>query len=858
MEKMRICDCAKKINVKSSELIKFFNKKYSAGLNPKGYSKTIDKKWCNEASKHFETKNLKKKKNEKEDVPEEEKAPKRLIRRIIRKKKPVKDKIKKDIKLEDDEKKTEEVVKEKVEEKPIEKEIEHIVKEQIKKTEEKPKIKVEEKKTKEKTEEKKEKEKVIDVKKPVEKDEKKKKIEDDKEKKKQKYWKKPKYNKTKYEEVATITNESKSITSEEIDLLDDKKKKKKKKKKKSINKQEVAKSVEETIKSIKIDKTAGKKRYKDKIKKEDADDELEIKTIMIAEHIILSDLADKIEEDPIDLIKKAIEMGIMVTINQRLDYDNASIIAMEFGYEVQKIEESNRIKTIQEEEKEIEEGLPRTPVVTIMGHVDHGKTTLIDFLRESGIVETEYGNITQNIGAYTVSSKIGKITVIDTPGHEAFTSMRARGAQVTDIAVIVIAANDSVKPQTREAINHAMLANIPYIIAINKIDLPEADIDLVKRDLLNENIVVEDYGGKIPVVCISAKTGENVDELIETIILQAELMELKAPIDGEIKATVIEVKQDKGLGPIINCIVQKGTLNKGDIIVSGNTYGKVRKMLDEYGEDINEAGPSLPVVIVGLNELPEVGDIVKTVDNLKKAKDIARQRYLAYREQLIKKRAITNVDSYERQLKDMKKKELNLIMKGSNFGSIEALADSLQVLSNEEVKISVVYKEVGIVTENDINIAIASQSAIIAFDTSVSNEAKKFAKKENIIIKQYNIIYDVIDDIQKAILSLNDPVYETIETGKAEVRNIFKFSKTGIIAGLYVIDGFINRNSKIKVLRKQEELGIYEIKSLKRFQDDVKKVETGYECALILDGFEDIQKEDIFVAFEEKLIEPEL
>jgi len=854
-DKLRVCDYAKKVGKKSVDIINILNKECDAGISKRGYSKTLEDDWIKALDKHF--------KQEEKKKEEEKKKSKRKIVRVIRhrdeeeEEKEKEEKEKEEAK-EEEEKKPEAAKKpEKVKPEPVrekkdqkkEKPAEKIIE---KKVQEKPAPAKKKVKAPEKEEKPEKKIKKKDKKKGVKKPEAKKES-----KAAKKIRKKDKYSTDKFEEVETIHDKKKSAaTSDDFT----KKRKSRKKKKKQIDKKKIAKSVEETIKSIKTESSSSSRRkYKDKSKQSDETEE-EIRTIKISDFIIVSDLADKLDLDPVELIQTAIGLGIMVTINQRINFDNASILAMEHGFEVEKIEsrEDEEEDEAVEEKHDDRQQKPRAPVVTVMGHVDHGKTTLIDYMRESRIVESEHGKITQNIGAYTVESESGTVTFIDTPGHEAFTAMRARGAQVTDIAVIVVAANDSVMPQTKEAIQHAELAGIPYIIAINKTDLPEADPEKVKRDLLNDNIVVEDYGGKISVVEISALKGTNVKELIDTILLQAELMELKAPVEGQVTATAIEVRQDKGLGPVINCIIQKGILKKGDIFVSGKTHGKVRLLLNEFNEQIEEAGPSQPVSVVGANDLPEVGDILNTVEDQRDAKDIARQRHLAYREQLIKKREVTNVDSYERQLKDLKKKDLNFIIKGNVFGSIEALADSLQMLSDEEVKINVVYKEVGIVTENDVNIAIASDANIIAFSTSVSAAAKKYAKKENVLIKQYNVIYEVIDDITTAKLSLREPEYIDIETGRAEVRQMFSYSKAGTIAGCYVKNGYITRNGKITVTRDGEDLGSYGIKSLKRFQDDVKKVESGYECAMILEGFEDIQKGDILRCIIREIKEPEL
>ncbi|HAF06953.1 MAG: Translation initiation factor IF-2 [candidate division TA06 bacterium 32_111] len=645
----------------------------------------------------------------------------------------------------------------------------------------------------------------------------------------------------KFEEVKPIVEpEKKFVTSEEIT------KGKKGKKKKVIDQKVIEKSIQKTIKAIRAGELSHKKKYKEKPK--DAQEKSETKRISISDFIVLSDLAERINLDPVELIEKGIELGLMVTINQRIDFETASLLLMEFGYDVEKIapEIEETTKKEEEEEKQKYELIKRPPVITIMGHVDHGKTTLIDFLRKSRITDSEYGKITQDLGAYTVNTKHGLITILDTPGHEAFTAMRARGAQITDIAVIVIAANDGVQPQTIEAINHCKLANVPIIIAINKIDLPESDINRVKRELLNINVILDEFGGNVPVVAISAKTGKNVDELLETIAIQAELLDLKAPYEGTVKGTVIEIKQDKGLGAIFNCIIQKGSLKKNDFFVVGKVYGKVRKMLNEFKQEVKQATPGIPIMIVGANELPEVGDILTTVENEKIAKDIARERYFAYREQLLKKREITSLDGFEKQLEIMKKKELNIIIKGKSYGSIEALADSLQMLSNEDAIVNVVLKDVGIVTENDVNAAIASKGMIIAFDTSVDSNARTKAKSEGIIIKQYNVIYDVIDDIKNALKSFKEVVYENKIIGTAEVRELFKISRLGTIAGLYVLDGKIVRNSMINILRNGNDLGSYSIKTLKRFKDDVKEVEAGYECAVLLDGFDDIEKGDIF------------
>lgn len=646
-----------------------------------------------------------------------------------------------------------------------------------------------------------------------------------------------------FEEVKPVAeNGSKIVTSEDIYS----KKKKKKRKKNIVDKAKIAESVEKTLKVIRVGNIVTKKKHKEKSKDDETD--AETKKIAITDYIVLSDLADKMQIDAVELIEKAIEMGIMVTINQRIDFENSSLLAMEFGFEVERIkEEAAEQKELDDQASEDEEYEKtfRPPIVTIMGHVDHGKTTLIDFLRKSRIVDTEHGRITQDIGAYTIKTEHGVITVIDTPGHEAFTAMRARGAQITDMAIIVIAANDGVMPQTIEAINHCKIANVPFIIAINKIDLPDSDIDKIKRQLLSNNVILSEFGGNIPSVNISAKTGKGVSNLIESILIQAELMDLKAAIQGTVNGTVIEVKQDKGLGSVINCIIQKGVLKKEQVFVVGMVYGRVRKMLNEFKEEIKEATPSMPVMIVGASGLPEVGDRLMTVADEKIAREIARKRHFAYKEQLIKKREITSLDGFEKQLELMKKKEIKLILKGKVYGAIEALADSLQVMTNDEVLITVIYKEVGIVTENDVNAAIASKAMIVAFNTLIDNNARILAKREGIIIKQYNIIYDVLDDVVVAIKSMNEPIFENVITGTAEVRQIFKISKLGSVAGLYVTEGHISRNGMINVLRKGEDIGTFSVKTLKRFKDDAKQVEAGFECAILLDGFDDFQEGDI-------------
>lgn len=646
-----------------------------------------------------------------------------------------------------------------------------------------------------------------------------------------------------FEEVKPVTeNEGKTVTSEDIYS----KKKKKKRKKNIVDKAKIAESVEKTLKVIRVGNITAKKKHKEKSKDDSTDEDT--KKISITDYIVLSDLADKMLIDAVELIEKAIEMGIMVTINQRIDFENASLLAMEFGFEVQRIkEEAAEQKELDEQATEDEsfEKVHRPPVVTIMGHVDHGKTTLIDFLRKSRIVDTEHGRITQDIGAYTIKTEHGTITVIDTPGHEAFTAMRARGAKITDMSIIVIAGNDGVMPQTIEAINHCKIAGVPFIIAINKIDLPDSDIDKIKRQLLSNNVILSEFGGSVPSVNISAKTGKGVDNLVESILIQAELMDLKAVVQGTVRGTVIEVKQDKGLGSVINCVIQRGILKKEDIFVVGMVYGKVRKMLNEFKDEIKEATPSMPVMIVGASALPEVGDNFMTVADEKTAREIARKRYFAYKEQLVKKREITSLDGFEKQLELLKKKEIKLILKGKVYGAIEALADSLQVMTNDEVLITVIYKEVGIVTENDVNAAIASKAMIVAFSTSIDNNARVLAKREGVIIKQYNIIYDVLDDVTTAIKSMNEPVFENIITGTAEVRQVFKISKLGSVAGLYVTEGFISRNGMINVLRSGNDLGTFPVKTLKRFKDDAKQVEAGFECAILLDGFNDFEEGDI-------------
>ncbi|NSW90731.1 MAG: translation initiation factor IF-2 [Firmicutes bacterium] len=576
-----------------------------------------------------------------------------------------------------------------------------------------------------------------------------------------------------------------------------------------------------------------------------------LKMVEIPEKITVKDLAEILKKSAADVIKKLISMGIMVTVNQEIDYDTAAIIADEFGIKAEKEVVVNEEDILFDDEEDNEEDLrPRPPVVVVMGHVDHGKTSLLDAIRKTNVIESEEGGITQHIGAYTVNINNRNITFLDTPGHEAFTALRARGAQVTDIAILVVAADDGIMPQTIEAINHAKAANVTIIVAINKIDKPGANPERVKQQLTEHGLVPEEWGGDVVVVPVSALKRENIDLLLEMVLLTADLLELKANPKKQAKGTIIESKLDKNRGPVVTLLVQRGTLNVGDTIISGTILSRIRAMNDDKGQSIKYAGPSTPVEVLGFPEVPESGEIFYAIKDEKLAKSLIEKRKEKYREEQMKKSASkVSLDDLFSQIQEGKVKELNMIIKADVQGSVEALKQSIEKLSNDEVKINIIHDGVGGITETDVKLADVSNAIIIGFNVRPGPNVSEIAKNSNVDIRLYRIIYDVIEDIQAAMKGMLEPKLEEVIQGHAEVRQLFKASGIGTIGGSYVLDGKITRNSGIRVLR--DGIVVYEGKlaSLKRFKDDVREVSQGYECGILIDKFNDIKEGDIIEAY---------
>ncbi|MCE7057908.1 translation initiation factor IF-2 [Algoriphagus sp. AGSA1] len=576
----------------------------------------------------------------------------------------------------------------------------------------------------------------------------------------------------------------------------------------------------------------------------------ETKILKVTEFISANDLAALMDLSVNQIISACMSLGMFVSINQRLDAEAITIIADEFGYEVEftkSIEDEIEV----EEEDSPEELVERAPIVTIMGHVDHGKTSLLDYIRMSKVTADEAGGITQHIGAYDVMTKTGhKIAFLDTPGHEAFTAMRARGAKITDVAIIVIAADDSIMPQTKEAINHAQVAGVPMIFAINKIDRPNANPAKIKEELANMNLLIEEWGGKYQSQDISAKTGEGVDDLLEKVLLESEVLELTANPDKNAAGTVIEASLDKGRGYVSTIMVQAGTLRIGDIILAGQHHGRVKAMFDHKGKKLKEAGPSTPVQVLGLGGAPQAGDIIKVYDTEREARDIANSREQIQREQSLRTKKHITLDEIGRRLAIGSFKELNVIIKGDVDGSVEALSDSLLKLSKDEVKVSIIHKGVGQISESDVLLASASDAIILGFQVRPSANAKKLAEQEEIEIRHYSIIYDAINQIKDAIEGMLEPEFEEVITGNIQVREVFKITKVGTVAGSYVTDGFITRKNKIRVIRDGIVIHEGEIDQLKRFKDDVAEVKAGYECGISIKGFNNIQIDDTIEGYE--------
>jgi len=631
--------------------------------------------------------------------------------------------------------------------------------------------------------------------------------------------------------------------------------------------EEVKNQIRETLEKLqgKGNKSKAAKYRRDKRdihrqKTEDEQRSLEegSKTLKVTEFVTVGEIATMMDVPITKVIATCMSLGIMVTMNQRLDAETLTIVADEFGFDVEFIT-TDLEEAIQVEEDAPEDLTPRAPIVTVMGHVDHGKTSLLDYIRNENVIAGESGGITQHIGAYGVTLDNGqKITFLDTPGHEAFTAMRARGAQVTDIAIIVIAADDDIMPQTKEAISHAQAAGVPIVFAINKIDKPTANPDKIKERLAGMNLLVEDWGGKIQSHDISAKTGIGVKELLEKVLLEAEILDLKANAARLASGTVVEASLDKGRGYVTTILVQNGTLRVGDYMLAGKHHGKIKAMHDERGHTIKEAGPSTPVSVLGLDGAPTAGDKFNVFDDEREAKAIAAKRTQLLREQSVRTQRHITLAEIGRRIALGQFKELNIILKGDVDGSVEALSDSFSKLSTEEIQINISHNGVGAITESDVMLASASDAIIIGFNVRPAGAAKQLAEREEIDIRHYSIIYDAIDDVKDAMEGMLSPEMKEEITGTAEIREIFKISKVGTIAGCMVTDGKIYRTSKVRIIREGVVVYTGELAALKRFKDDVKEVSKGYDCGMQIKNYNDIQINDVIEAYQEVAVKKKL
>ena len=595
-----------------------------------------------------------------------------------------------------------------------------------------------------------------------------------------------------------------------------------------------------------------KKKTKKEIEREEIEKNAEAAcgVVEIGDTITVKELCEKLGKPTAEVIKNLIFLGVMAGVNQEIDFATAEKLCEKYEVIAERKEEETELEAFEEDTDIVEENLEkRPPIVTIMGHVDHGKTSLLDAIRKARVTDTEAGGITQHIGAYTVTLNGEKITFLDTPGHEAFTAMRARGAQVTDIVILVVAADDGIMPQTKEAISHCKAANVPMIVAINKIDRPGANVDRVKQELTEHGLVSEDWGGDTICVPVSAKTGENLDSLLEMILLTAEMQELTADPNRKSKGTVIEAKLDKGRGAVASLLIQNGTLHVGDSILVGSTYGRIRAMFDDMGKKIKSAGPSIPVEVLGLSEVPAAGDRFVVVKDEKTARNMAEIRKDKIKTESHQTSHRVSLEDLYSQIQEGKVKELSIIVKADVQGSVEAIRQSLEKLSTDDVKVRVIHGAVGAITETDITLAAASNALMIGFNVRPDSNAIAAAERDGVDIKTYRIIYDAIEDVKSAMIGMLDPEYKEVINGKAEVRMTYKISNVGTIAGCYVQEGKILRNSEVRVIR--EGIVIFESKlaSLKRFKDDVKEVNSGYECGLSVERFNDLKDGDIIESF---------
>jgi len=627
-----------------------------------------------------------------------------------------------------------------------------------------------------------------------------------------------------------------------------------------VNEEDVARQVKETLARLtsKGQNKKGAKYRKEKrdavqehIKEQRAEEKAEAKTLKLTEFVTVSELASMMNVPVTQVIGTCMSVGIMVSINQRLDAETINLVADEFGFSTEYVS-AEVSEAITEEEDDENDLVSRAPIVTVMGHVDHGKTSLLDHIRNTNVIAGEAGGITQHIGAYNVTLKDGrKITFLDTPGHEAFTAMRARGAQVTDIAIIIIAADDSVMPTTKEAISHAQAANVPMVFAINKIDKPGANPDKIREDLANMNLLVEEWGGKYQCQEISAKKGQGVDELLEKVLLEAEMLDLKANPNRKATGSIIESSLDKGRGYISTVLVSNGTLKVGDIVIAGTNYGRIKAMFNERNQRIEKASPAEPAILLGLNGAPTAGDSFHVLESEQEAREIANKRLQLQREQGLRTQKRLTLSDISHRIALGSFKELNIIVKGDTDGSIEALSDSFIKLSTEKIKVNVIHKAVGQISENDVTLADASDAIIVGFQVRPSSAARKQAEQEGVEINTYSVIYDAIDDVKSAMEGMLDKVIKEEVTAQVEVREVYKISKVGTVAGAYVTEGKVHRSDKARLIRDGIVIHTGEINALKRFKDDVKEVATNFECGISLVNFNDIQQGDVIETFME-------